>query len=227
MTLPAKARLSTLSREITALTERLAPVGEAAILRSLDAMQTAGLTMPQGIEPKKILAVYHYALAGVPTSGLSTATQKLIRGDYAANPNVLLGTIPKPPVLSALAKAEALGLRAELARKRETIAALAPRPGQRTAESRRRIRARLEAFRQAHAAAKAAAAGETVAAGGDAAGRAGPMRRAGPDAFAYLQGPADAAAISGEPHAFSMQCEDETVAATVNAAQSEETRHAA
>ena len=36
MTLPAEARLSTLSREITALTERLAPVSEAAVLRSLE-----------------------------------------------------------------------------------------------------------------------------------------------------------------------------------------------
>lgn len=157
MSLPAKARLSTLSREITALTERLAPANEAAVLRSLDAMQTAGMTMPQGIEPKKILAVYHYALSGVPGCGLAAATQKLIRGDYAANANVLLGTIPKPPVLAALAKAEALSMRAELARKRETIAALKPRDTGRSEASRARVRARLEAFRRTHAAAKAAA----------------------------------------------------------------------
>ncbi|MGN7803671.1 hypothetical protein ACTJKE_13180 [Ensifer sp. 22521] len=157
MSLLAQARLSTLSREITALTERLAPASEAAVLRSLDAMQTAGMTMPQGIEPKKILAVYHYALSGVPGCGLAAATQKLIRGDYAANANVLLGTIPKPPVLAALAKAEALGMRAELARKRETIAALKPRAAARSEASRARVRARLEAFRRTHAAAKAAA----------------------------------------------------------------------
>ncbi|MGT2443482.1 hypothetical protein ACU4I5_13035 [Ensifer adhaerens] len=83
-----------MGREITALTERLACVNEAAVLRSLDAMQTAGMTMPPTIEPRKIIAVYHYALSGVPASGLSAATQKLIRGDYAVNPNVLLGTIP-------------------------------------------------------------------------------------------------------------------------------------
>lgn len=153
---PAEARLSTLGREITALTERLACVSEAAVLRSLDAMQTAGMTMPPTIEPRKIVAVYHYALSGVPASGLSAATQKLIRGDYAANPNVLLGTIPKPPVLAALAKAEALGLRADLARKREMVAALTPRPadGQRSPASRIRVRALVEGFRQAHAAAK-------------------------------------------------------------------------
>ncbi|MGO4624708.1 hypothetical protein [Ensifer sp. 2TAB8] len=157
MTLPAQARLSTLNREITALTERLAPASEAAVLRSLDAMQTAGMPMPQGIEPKKILAVYHYALCGVPACGLAAATQKLIRGDYAANANVLLGTIPKPPVLAALARAEALGMRAELARKRETVAALKPRETGRSEASRARVRARLDAFRQTHAAAKAAA----------------------------------------------------------------------
>lgn len=120
------------------------------MLRSLDAMQSAGMPMPQGIEPKKIFAVYHYALSGVSGTGLSVATQKLIRGDYAANPNVLLGTIPKPPVLAALAKAEARMLRAELARKRDMLVALAPRQTAqgRSEESRRRVRAKLEAFRR-------------------------------------------------------------------------------
>ena len=154
---PAQARLSTLGREITALTERLACVSEAAVLRSLDAMQTAGMTMPPTIEPRKIVAVYHYALSGVPAFGLSAATQKLIRGDYAANPNVLLGTIPKPPVLAALARAEAQSLRADLARKREMVAALTQRPAddRRSAASRSRVRALLQSFRQAHAAVKA------------------------------------------------------------------------
>ncbi|MGE6783688.1 hypothetical protein ACQKGL_14315 [Ensifer adhaerens] len=153
---PAEARLSTLGREITALTERLASVSEAAVLRSLDAMQTAGMTMPPTIEPRKIVAVYHYALSGVPAFGLSAATQKLIRGDYAANPNVLLGTIPKPPVLAALAKAEAQNLRADLARKREMVVALTQRPAddRRSAASRSRVRLLLQSFRQAHAAAK-------------------------------------------------------------------------
>ncbi|MEI2296728.1 hypothetical protein [Ensifer sp. MJa1] len=138
------------------LTERLAGVGEAAVLRSLDAMQTAGMTMPPAIEPRKILAVYHYALSGVPGPGLAAATAKLIRGDYAANPDVLLGTIPKPPVLAALARAEALSLRAELARKREILAALSANrtDDRRSAASRGRVRTLLENFRKAHAAAR-------------------------------------------------------------------------
>lgn len=47
-------------------------------------------------------------------------------------------------------------MRAELARKRETVAALDSLNGGRSEASRARVRARLEAFRQMHAAAKAA-----------------------------------------------------------------------
>lgn len=146
-----------MSREITALTERLAPAGDDAILRSLNAMQTAGMTMPQGIDPKKLLPVYQYALSGVPACGLSVATQKLIRGDYAANANVLLGAIPKPPVLAALAKSEAAATRAELARKREITEALSPAlpSTRRSPEIRERVRVRLRQFRAEHAAIKA------------------------------------------------------------------------
>lgn len=216
MTLPAEARLSTLSREITALTERLASVSEAAILRSLDAMQTAGMTMPQGIEPKKILAVYHYALSGVPGCGLSAATQKLIRGDYAANPNVLIGTIPKPPVLAALAKAEALSMRADLARKRETAAALEPKRGERSAASRSRIRARLEAFRQAHAAASAAEREARDCA-----------RCERHDELLRMLALPDAASVSEEQQAFRQRLEVETDTAGLSARVTDEVRHAA
>jgi hypothetical protein len=157
MTLSTHNRHSTLSREITALTERLTPAGDDAILRSLNAMQTAGMTMPQGIDPKKLLPVYQYALSGVPACGLSAATQKLIRGDYAGNANVLLGTIPKPPVLAALAKSEAAATRAELARKREMTEALSPTlpVAQRSPEVRERVRLRLRQFRAEQAATSA------------------------------------------------------------------------
>lgn len=146
-----------MSREITALTDRLAPASDDAILRSLNAMQTAGMTMPQGIEPGKLLPVYQYALAGVPACGLSAATQKLIRGDYAANANVLLGSIPKPPVLAALAKGEAAATRAELARRRDLAEALNPtlKAAERSPEIRERVRVRLRQFRAEHIAAKA------------------------------------------------------------------------
>ncbi|HEV7308779.1 hypothetical protein [Ensifer sp.] len=156
MTLPVETRLLTLGRQITALTERLADVSDTAVLRSLDAMQAAGLTMPPAIEPRRIAAVYGYALSGVPACGLTAATLKLIRGSYATNPNVLLGTVPKPPVLAALARAEALTLRAELARKREILASLSANPSgnRRSAASRSRVRALLEHFHRTQAAAK-------------------------------------------------------------------------
>ncbi|MEY9164402.1 hypothetical protein ABIE78_002521 [Sinorhizobium fredii] len=78
----------------------------------------------QGIDPKKIDAVHGYALEGVPTCGLTIATQKLIKGDYAGNPDVLLGTIPKPPILAALAKLRAKPAREDRVRKREMLEAM-------------------------------------------------------------------------------------------------------
>lgn len=54
-------------------------------------MQAAGMSIPAGIDPNKLDAVYGYALDGVPNCGLTIATQKLIKGDYAGNPDILLG----------------------------------------------------------------------------------------------------------------------------------------
>ncbi|WP_322882726.1 hypothetical protein U8C37_12640 [Sinorhizobium medicae] len=143
--LPAPAQLSTLNREISALTERLSPVREEAVLRSLEVMQAAGMSIPSGIDPNKLDAVYGYALEGVPNCGLAIATQKLIKGDYAGNPDILLGMIPKPPILAALAKAESRLAREDLARKREIAATLTHQPPEidRSPEVMARVRARL------------------------------------------------------------------------------------
>ncbi|MGZ2475866.1 hypothetical protein [Sinorhizobium medicae] len=162
--LPAPAQLSTLNREISALTERLSPVREEAVLRSLEVMQAAGMSIPSGIDPNKLDAVYGYALEGVPNCGLAIATQKLIKGDYAGNPDILLGMIPKPPILAALAKAESRLAREDLARKREIAATLTHQPPEidRSPEVMARVRARLNQFKQEHAASKAAAGGIVV-----------------------------------------------------------------
>lgn len=154
--LPA-VQLSTLRSEITALTDRLAPVEDDAVLRSLEVMQAAGMTIPQGIDPKKLLPVYRYALSGAPSCGLGIATQKLIKGDYAGNPDVLLGMIPKPPVLAALAKLEARSVREDLVRKRDLEATIthAPEEIDRSPEVMARVRAKrieaVEVLRTAHA----------------------------------------------------------------------------
>ncbi|CAN7348927.1 MULTISPECIES: hypothetical protein [Ensifer] len=200
MTTLSTNRYSTLSREITALTERLAPASDDAILRSLNVMQTAGMTMPQGIDPRKLLPVYQYALAGVPACGLSVATQKLIRGDYAANANVLLGTIPKPPVLAALAKSEAAATRAELARRRDLAVALNPTGPvpERSPEIRERVRVRLRQFRAEQAAVKAAKAMPSEA---PAVSRAGVL--------AEMIGLPDAATITTEQRAYRVRLERE------------------
>ncbi|MDW9814946.1 hypothetical protein GOB25_07670 [Sinorhizobium meliloti] len=127
-------------------------------MRSLEVMQAAGMTIPAGIDPQKIDAVYGYALEGVPSCGLTIATQKLIKGDYAGNPDILLGMIPKPPILAALAKAESRLAREDLARKRDIAATLTHQPPEvdRSPEVMARVRAKLEQFRQEHAASKAA-----------------------------------------------------------------------
>lgn len=135
-----------------------------SVLRSLEVMQSAGMTIPQGIDPQKLDAVYGYALDGVPACGLTIATQKLIKGDYAGNPDILLGMIPKPPILAALAKQEARAAREDLARKREiasTMKGVAPEVD-RSPEVMARVRARLNQFRQEHAEAKAKERGVVV-----------------------------------------------------------------
>lgn len=135
-----------------------------SVLRSLEVMQSAGMTIPQGIDPQKLDAVYGYALDGVPACGLTIATQKLIKGDYAGNPEILLGMIPKPPILAALAKQEARAAREDLARKREIASAMkgvAPEVD-RSPEVMARVRARLNQFRQEHAEAKAKERGVVV-----------------------------------------------------------------
>ncbi|RVE84782.1 hypothetical protein CN238_24335 [Sinorhizobium meliloti] len=127
-------------------------------MRSLEVMQAAGMSIPAGIDPNKLDAVYGYALEGVPSCGLTIATQKLIKGDYAGNPDILLGMIPKPPILAALAKAESRLAREDLARKREIAATLTHQPPEidRSPEVMARVRARLNQFRQEHAASKVA-----------------------------------------------------------------------
>lgn len=217
-TLSTYNRHSTLSLEITALTERLAPAGDDAILRSLDVMQTAGMTMPQGIDPRKLLPVYQYALCGVPACGLSAATQKLIRGDYATNANVLLGTIPKPPVLAALAKSEAAVTRAELARRRDLAEALNPMQPEtrRSPEIRERVRVRLRQFRAEHAASKAT---------GAMPGEPPSIERAA--ALTRMLDLPDTTAVSAEQRAFRAKLESDAARARGYGAMTDFTREVA
>lgn len=213
--LPVPAQLSTLNREITALTERLSPAREDAVLRSLDAMQAAGMTIPTGIDPRKLDAVYGYALDGVPNCGLSIATRKLIKGDYAGNPDILLGMIPKPPILAALAKLEARTAREDLARKREIAAALSPKeqPIDNSPEIMARVRAKANEFRRQHAASKAAG-GKVIA--------PEPISPERADELARMMALPDAEKISADQMAYRRR-----VAAEIDAVEPAENRHAA
>lgn len=170
--MPATVQLSTLNREISALTERLSPVQPSDIDRCLERMLKTGMTMPAGIKPADQSVVYGYALEGVPICGLFVATQKLLKGDYAGNPDVLLGMIPKPPVLAALAKLEARVAREDLARKRDAVNTMTQKPEiDRSAEVMARVRAVAGDFKATYEASKAAVRGapETIPFGEDAA----------------------------------------------------------
>ncbi|KQS79056.1 hypothetical protein ASG25_10750 [Rhizobium sp. Leaf384] len=136
-------------------------------------MIKTGMTMPAGIKPADQSLVYGYALDGVPICGLFVATQKLLKGDYAGNPDVLLGIIPKPPVLAALAKLEARVAREDLARKRDAVNTMTQKPPaiDRSAEVMARVRAVAGDFKASYEARKAAVRGapETIPFGEDAA----------------------------------------------------------
>lgn len=116
MTTAATGQPLTMSPEIGALTEKLRPAGSAEVARHIQSMMNAGLTFPGSIDADDDRVgdkrpdpadVYAYALQDVPLYGLRRATEKLIKGEYAGNPDILLGVIPKPPVLAAISRLEA------------------------------------------------------------------------------------------------------------------------
>lgn len=125
--LPATVQLSTLSREIGELTERLAPAEPDAISKHLLSLRKAGMSIPSGMKPEDLEAVYTYALSEVPAYGLRKAVEKIIKGEYA----IKYGFIPLPPELAAMARSEARVIREDLVRlreKQETLATIANGP---------------------------------------------------------------------------------------------------
>lgn len=155
------ARLSTLQQEIGALTEQLAPVEPDFIAQALDALKRGGMAVPSGIAPADFIREYSIALSGVPACGLKTAVAKLKQGKYEG---VKPGFMPTPAELAAIARLEARPVLEDRIRKRETLETLKPKeqPMDRSPEVMARVRARLNQFRQEHAASKAAAGGVVV-----------------------------------------------------------------
>lgn len=155
------AQISTLSREIGALTEKLAPAGSDTIARYLLSMRKAGMAIPAGMKPDDLEATYGYALADVPAYGLHRAVEKLLKGEY----EIERGFIPRPPELAAMARLEAKVIREDLARLRErerTLKDLSEKPCEVDEASRARVKALLANFRKGHAEAKAKQRGQPV-----------------------------------------------------------------
>lgn len=146
------ATISTLNQQIGVLTEKLHPVTEEQVARSIKSLIASGLPLPSSMQPDKAPDIYGFALAGVPSYGLQKAIAKVIRGEYDINRSFA----PTPPELAAMARAEAKVIRDDKARLIERKEALeGPQtPPQVSEEAKERIRKALVGFRQHVAASK-------------------------------------------------------------------------
>jgi hypothetical protein len=142
------ATLSTLATQISSLTEKLAPVSEDHVARSIRSLLAAGLSLPSGMTVEAAPEIYAFALAGVPAIGVQKATAGVIRGEYDINK----GFVPKPPEFAAIARLETKAIRDDLVRLREKAATLqeVAKPREKTSEEQ------MERIRQLHAQIKAA-----------------------------------------------------------------------
>lgn len=160
--LPATVQLSTLSREIGDLTERLQPADGQMIAKHLLSLRKAGMAIPNGMKPEDLEAVYAYALSDVPAFGLRRAVEKIIKGEYP----IKYGFMPLPPEMAAMARGEARVLREDLIRLKErkaSIEALSATPPAAVDENAKaRIRSMLSGFRAAYREEKAAQRGMPV-----------------------------------------------------------------
>lgn len=182
------ATISSLNREIGALTEKLAPITEDQVSKGIRSLLSAGLSLPSGMQADKAPEIYEFALAGVPATGVQRAITKIIRGEYDIN----RAFIPSPPELAAMARAETRSLRDDKIRLLERKKALedaAPEPV--SEEGRARIRGLLAKFRSQHAAKKAIAlAPET------------PMTEEQADYYRKIMALKDAAGVGPEQRAY-------------------------
>lgn len=147
------ATLSTLNQQIGALTDQLRPVPDDLIAKSIRMMLAAGMSLPATVKPENAAGVYAYALKGVATTGVETATRKIIRGEY----NINHGFVPTAPEFAAMARLEARMISDDLARlreKKETIEDLATPKQVSSPEELERIRQIYANFRQAYMADK-------------------------------------------------------------------------
>ncbi|MDW9366967.1 hypothetical protein GOB34_04315 [Sinorhizobium meliloti] len=153
------AQLSTLQREIYALTEKLALAGDDEINQFLDGLMDAGIIMPESVRAADPSEEYRIALRNIPIFGVRRVYAKLKRGEYQ---NINLDFIPLPAKLAAMANAECQTIRESRVRACEYLQALldarstnAGRVTSRDPAAVARVKARREAFLRGHAAEKA------------------------------------------------------------------------
>lgn len=155
-------QILTLSQEIGALTEQLAPASAETIGRHLLSMRKAGLAISGGIKPEDLETVYSYALSNSPSYGLRRAVEKIIKGEY----DIDRGFIPRPPELAAMARAESRVVTDDLIRLRErrsTLEDLQRKPEHVDEGAKERVRALLGRYRAENEAYKAQSRGIVVA----------------------------------------------------------------
>lgn len=143
------ATLSTLEREITALTDDLAPASAETIAACIDAMKRAGMTVPVGIPPNEIVTEYGIALRSVPKIGLKDAMRRIRQGEYT---DMDYSFMPRPAELAKRARAEAARYREDLVRKRETYQALTAPIARKDPAMIERVRRLVDGFKHGSAA---------------------------------------------------------------------------
>ncbi|MGC4393726.1 hypothetical protein [Agrobacterium sp. M50-1] len=135
--------LSTLTREISVLTEKLQPINDDQAGVAFRRLLMTGLSLPASMDAAKAPAIYAFALRGISSDGLTRAVEKVIRGEYE---NLNRAFMPTPPELAALARGEERTLVNDLVRLKDKREALTAKPVEKDRSPE--VMARVRALRQ-------------------------------------------------------------------------------
>lgn len=135
--------LSTLTREISVLTEKLQPINDDQAGVAFRRLLMTGLSLPASMDAAKAPAIYAFALRNVSAEGLTRAVEKVIRGEYDS---INRAFMPTPPELAALARGEERVLVNDMVRLKEKREALIAKPVEKDRSPE--VMARVRALRQ-------------------------------------------------------------------------------
>ena len=146
---------STLNQRLSEVTEQLQPASGDAVASAVLKMARAGLAYPPGLDATRAGDIYGFACKGVSIEALKLATMKVIQGEV---PDINRNFIPTPPAFAAIVKGEARVLWQDRERILASLDAISQnKPVPPSEESRARVRAMLQSFKQQHEGAKVAA----------------------------------------------------------------------